>query len=211
MIRHGAVASRLLLPTQNTLLGVANQGWRVATEIRPSLLPGAGNGRFAAEPIAAGALIMVKPMLSVASLESLRAVPPDTTLTFSGPACLERYVELNREEGDYTRAQVLSVLEHFLWSLDGVHGCLNASTWTVNHAGSLATGLNMHLTLEQLDDGRDAVVGRAMGAGIALGEEVRNNYEDFIMPRFYLDFCHAEGFKDVRTAVLEAVAAAGSA
>ena len=77
-------ASRLLLPMQAAmkLPGVA-QGWRCATKIAPSLIPGAGNGRFSGEDIAAGSIVSVKPIQTMAALESLHSVAPDRTLSFS--------------------------------------------------------------------------------------------------------------------------------
>jgi hypothetical protein len=101
-------------------------------------------------------------------------------------------------------AQVMSVLEHFLWSLDGERGYLNSSTWTMNHASDVSRGLNIHFALEQLENGSDALIGRAM-TDISVGDELRNNYCDFLMPTFYLEFCDEHGIKDVRSAVLKAV------
>ena len=92
-----------------------------------------------------------------------------------------------------------------MWSLDGKNTYPNASTWTMNHADGLeimATSTIEH-SLERLGDGTLSVVSRAM-QNLAVGTELMNNYREFVMPDFYLDFCDA-GFKDVRSAVLEAV------
>ena len=43
------MAATLLLPAQKSLQTVAGQGWRIATRVGASQIPGAGNGRFAEE------------------------------------------------------------------------------------------------------------------------------------------------------------------
>ena len=77
-------ASRLLLPMQAAMkLPCQAQGWRAATKIAPSLIDGAGNGRFASEDILAGTNVSVKPLQAMATLETLHSVAPDQTLSFS--------------------------------------------------------------------------------------------------------------------------------
>lgn len=195
--------ARLLLPPERSRLGLAGQGWRVATAVRQSLIPGAGNGRFTEEAVAARTQMSVKPIVPVASLSSLAHVPADSVLTFASADDLERYVSLNESEGGYRREEVLSVFEHFLWSLDGARGFLNTCTWSMNHADDAAGGLNVAFAERALEGGA-AIVGEAIG-DIAPGVELRNNYREFVMPAFYTRFCREHGFKDVRTAVLEAV------
>ena len=59
---------KLLLPSENSRTGVPNQGWSVKTEVRASTIPGAGNGRFAAEAIKAGQRVLVKPVIAMAKV-----------------------------------------------------------------------------------------------------------------------------------------------
>ena len=147
----------------------------------------------------------IKPTVCMATVSSLWDVAPDATITFESLNCLERYIALNAP--DHSRERVLQEMGHFVWSTDGEKGYLNASTWTMNHADGEADGLNIKHTVDVLHDGTVAVVSRAIH-DLQAGVELKNNYRDFLMPRFYLDFCEAHGFKDVRSAVLEVVGAA---
>ena len=196
-----ASAYRLRLPSENTLYAQPGQGWNIASSIKPSTIPGAGNGRFALELVGAGACVCVKPTVRMATLNSLWHLSADSTIVLESAECLERYINLNRAEGGYRRAQVLEVIEHFVWSLDGERAYLNASTWTMNHAATHAHGLNVEHSIEGFADGTTAVVSRALHE-VQPGAELKNNYADFVMPEFYIDFCVAHGFRDVRSAVL---------
>ena len=196
---------RLRLPSQSTLDDVSGQGWKFLTAIKPSQIPGAGNGRFLLEAVPKGAVVCVKPTVHMATVSSLYDVTPDSTITFETTTCLERYVALNAP--DHSREGVLQEMGHFVWSTDGERGYLNASTWTMNHADGDTDGLNIKHTVDVLQDGVVAVVSRAIH-DLQAGAELKNNYRDFNIPRFYLDFCDAHGFKDVRSAVLEVVDAA---
>jgi hypothetical protein len=150
--------------------------------------------------------VCIKPTVRMATVSSLYDVTPDSTITFETTTCLERYVALNAPD---SRERVLQEMGHFVWSTDGERGYmyLNASTWTMNHADGDADGLNIKHTVDVLQDGVVAVVSRAIH-DLQAGAELKNNYRDFNIPRFYLDFCDAHGFKDVRSAVLEVVDAA---
>lgn len=225
----------LILPPQLSAMGVPGQGWQIATTVRQSQIPGAGNGRFADEPVAkANARVSIKPIVPAASIiggrsgsgdSCLRAVPHDATIAFSSREELEGYICAAEAEGGYPRSQVLKVFEHFLWSLDGERVFLNNCTWSTNHADEETGGMNiafkeMTVTTVPPEGGgdgnnkaeaaRSAIVGVAL-APIAVGEELRNNYRDFRIPSFYREFCQAHGFKDVRTSVLETVDAAAAA
>ena len=152
-VRHGTLTERLILPPQLSKLGVAGQGWQASTAVRQSLIPGAGNGRFAEEIVAPNVRVSVKPIVPMESLESLRAVKHDgmrqraaayyqysgspvyavclftaATITFASEGDLEKYVCLAEVEGGYSRGQVLEVFEHFVWSQDGERAFLNVST-----------------------------------------------------------------------------------
>ena len=199
MIRHGAIADRLLLPAQRSRLGVAAQGWRIATTVGKSPIPGAGDGRFSDEAVATGSVVSVKPIVPVGSLSSLRDVPPHSAVAFVSRDDLEAYVSLCTAEGDYGREQVLEQFENFLWSLDGARGFLNHCTWTMNHADA-GGGLNVRF-VERLQEGAPVIVGEAL-CDIRAGDELRNDYREFKMPGFYTRFCGDHGFKDVRTTVL---------
>jgi hypothetical protein len=77
-------ASRLLLPMQAAMkLPCRSQGWQHATRVAPSLIAGAGNGRFAGEDIVAGSVVSIKPIQAMATLDSLHSVAADMTLSFS--------------------------------------------------------------------------------------------------------------------------------
>ena len=196
---HGCVTERLILPPQLSKLGVAGQGWQVRTAVRQSLIPGAGDGRFAEEPVASNVRVSVKPIVAMASLESLRTVAHDATITFVSTEDLERYVRLGEVEGGYTRTQILEVFEHFIWSLDGERAFLNNCTWSMNHADEATGGVNV--AFSEVDG---SIVGDSV-EDILAGDEFRNNYRAFAMPAFYEAFCRTHNFTDVKTAVLEAI------
>ena len=190
------MAATLLLPTQKSLQTVAGQGWRIATRVGASQIPGAGNGRFAEEAAETGRCLSVKPLVKMAHVENLTRLPADRVIAFETTSDLEAYITMNVKEGGYTREAVIDIIENFVWSLDGQRACLCTSTWSMNHAKDNAEGLNV---LKSIVD--DTVVGTALGP-ITPGDELRNNYCDFVMPDFYLKYCEENGFADVRTKVL---------
>merc|ERR1711924_548332 len=73
----------LTLPTENALKGVPNQGWLLSTTVGPSSIPAAGNGRFAAERVAVDSPVVEKQHTPMASIDSLKTVPSDATITFA--------------------------------------------------------------------------------------------------------------------------------
>ena len=191
--------ARLLLPVERALQGVPGQGWRIGTTVRPSRIPGAGNGRFADEPALAGACLTVKPLLPMRKVARLAAVPADVAISFDDVDDLEAYVGLSTTEGGHTRAATLRVFSHFLWSQDGRRVYLNSTTWSINHADDLDDGLNIRFF-----EHRGKVVGSA-AQDVGVGDELRNDYRKFEMPGWYLEFCEEHGLTDVRTSVMTAV------
>jgi hypothetical protein len=198
------IARRLLLPMDNALKGVEGQGWLFPTKVGLSSIPGAGNGRFAQEIVPAKSKVVVKPMVPMAKIESLESLPKDRTVTFANPDDLEKYVKLGMAEGGFSRDQVMNTFENFIFGFDGRVACLNTSTWSINHSDKFEDGLNINMFQSTLDDGSQALIGEAFN-DIQVGDEFYNNYRDFKLPDFYMSYCADNGFKDVRTKVLEAV------
>ena len=149
--------------------------------------------------------VVVKPYIPMREVQSLRDVPNSYTITFDNEEQLERYIALSLKEG-FTRDQVLKELADFIYGFDGYRVCLNNSTWSMNHADHLSTtsGLNVEFVDRVLEDGRVALVGRSM-VTINPDDELTNNYRDFVIPPFFLDFCKKNNIKDVRTMVMEAM------
>lgn len=182
--RQHMASCRLLLPMEAAMrLPSAVQGWRAATAIAPSMVSGAGNGRFVLEDVSAGSVVNVKPLQAMGSVQSLGSVAADAALTFSSVGDLDRYVELAADEGDFTPRQSRETLEHYLWSLDGERGVLNWATWSVNHGG--ADGTNLTVFHDRLH-GEEVVVSEAT-KDLASGTELLMDYETFHMPGFYLE------------------------
>lgn len=198
------IARRLLLPTERALEGVSGQGWQIDTVVGKSQVPGAGNGRFALHDVAAKTHLVVKPLVPMAKVDSLSSLPTDRTVTFEAVGDLEKYIQLSAAEGNYSRKEILTIFEHFIYGFDGQRACLNASTWSINHADTASQGLNVNFFEKKLDDGSTALVGEAIN-DIQVNDELHNNYREFKLPDFYTDYCQAHDFKDVRTCVLEAV------
>lgn len=183
---------------------VPNQGWQLATIVRESTIPGAGKGRFAAQTFKAGSTAIQKPLVPMAQVESLKNLSNDTTITFACVEDLEKYIELAKAEGGYTREEILHYYEHFMYGFDGRVSCLNVSTWTVNHGDKIEDGLNIVVEEQELPGGAKALAGRAL-KDILLNEELYMDYRKFKLPEFYMEYTQKHGFKDVRTATLEAV------
>ena len=178
-------AGRLLLPMEAAIrLPCQAQGWRVATQIAPSVIAGAGNGRFAREDISAGSIVAVKPVRAMAAVETLHSVGADRALTFCSAAELEQYIHLGVAEGGFTVEQSRETLEHYLWSLDGVRGVLNWSTWSLNHGGG--SEMKLH-TYHDRAGGAEVVVSEA-AQDIPSGTELTMDYCAFDMPEFYLEY-----------------------
>ena len=48
------------------------------------------------------------------SIDTLIGLPRDRVITFSSHADLEKYIDLNRVEGGYSRAAVLDLYQNFV-------------------------------------------------------------------------------------------------
>jgi len=181
----------------------------VKTQVRESGIPGAGNGRFAGQELPAKTLLCKKPYMPMSTIESLLAVPLDRAVIFESVDDLEKYISLSEKEGGYTRAQVLDLFENFGYCLDGKKICVNAVTYTWNHAEDAKDGRTFKLMEEIQSDGSKAAVAYTI-CNVSEGTEFLHNYRiDLQMaPTWYQRFCEANAFKDVRTKVLEAVAEA---
>jgi len=195
---------KFLLPMESAIKGVEGQGWEHATYVATSQISGAGNGRYAGESIKQGSELIVKVLRPMTTIDTLLSLPSDTTITFSSVNDLERYIKLAETEGGYSRNEILTLFEHFIYGFDSKVCCLNVCTWTVNHADSYENGLNCLVVQKHLSDGSTAYVGEAMG-DIKEGDEFFMDYRKFTQPEFYVEFTKKHGFKDVRKATLEAV------
>lgn len=196
--------SVIMLPTENSIQGVLNQGFPIATEVGKSSIEGAGNGRYARENVAPGDVVVQKVLVPMGELNSLLNVDKNTTITFACVQDLEKYIMLMEREGGFPRAAVLHLYEHFMYGFDKVVSCLNVSTWTINHADSRAGGLNTEVDFKDahLLDGRPAYVCRSFG--VKNGDELFMDYARFALPDFYLAWTKCLGFDDVQTATLKA-------
>lgn len=205
-VARGVQVGQLLLPSQRALQGLPQQGWRVPTRVGQSRITGAGNGRFTLTAVPKMMRVVVKPYIPMRNVKSLHDVPANNTITFENEDEIERYISLSCVEGGFSRQQVLRELADFIYGFDGYRACLNNSTWSMNHADHLSTSgrLNVEFVDRVLDDGRVALVGRAIDQ-ILPDEELTNNYRDFVIPPFFMDFCEKNGIKDVRTMVMEAL------
>ena len=183
-------------------MGKPNQGWSVKTEVRQSTIPGAGNGRFAAESIKMGSRVSVKPSIAMAKVSRLLDVPFDRVITFSCEAELEKYIRLAKDEGGHTREAVLNQFQNFIWGLDDQRVALNTSTWSMNHGEGPTE--SVIFTFETLADGTEALVGDAY-TNIAVGDEFMNNYRDFVIAPWYHAWTRKQKIVDVRTLVLSIV------
>jgi len=192
------------LPTENAKKDVPNQGWQCDTVVGQSTVPAAGNGRFVKELVKAKTDVIAKRLLPMAEIDTLLNLPNDTTITFTSVEQLEKYISLAKSEGGHSRETVLDLYEHFIYGFDGERACLNVSTWTVNHGDNTGDGLNVDVVEKTLSCGAKAYVGEAM-IDIKVGDELYMDYRKFKLPEFYYEYSRKHGFKDVRTATLEAV------
>jgi hypothetical protein len=140
----------------------------------------------------------------MAQIESLKNLSNDTTITFASVEDLEKYIDMAKAEAGYTREEILHYYEHFMYGFDGHVACLNVSTWTVNHGDKIEDGLNIVVEEKELPGGAKAYAGNAL-KDILLNDELFMDYRKFKLPAFYMEYTQKHGFKDVRTATLEAV------
>jgi hypothetical protein len=196
----------------NAIKNVPNQGWQIKSEVRTSNIPQAGLGRFAAEPIKTGTAVIAKPLKPMATIDALAPLDNDITITMASVADLEKYIELAQKEGGCTVAEIQELFAHFIYGFDGKVGCLNVSTWTVNHGDAAPGGTeeNVLVLEKKLPSGEIALVGDATGE-IKVGEELYMDYRKFKLPQWYLEYCVKHGLTDVRTTTVSAVYGATAA
>ena len=63
--------------------------------------------------------------------------------------------------------------------------------------------MNLDVFLDHIK-GDEVVVSKAV-RDMPAGTELTQDYQDFKMPAFYLDYCKKNGFDDVRSAVMKAI------
>ena len=190
--------SSVLLPSQRTLNANLDEGWKIGTDVRPSNIAAAGNGRYTSQAVVAGALMFSKKLRHVKTIKSLCDVSTDSTVVFHDTQDLETFIELCQKEGNHTRDKTLEEYQHYIYGYTGTTAHLNFCTWTINH-GEPGQTENMKIAIIG-----DTIQGTAM-RDIDVGEEIYNNYREFKIPAFYTEFCETHGFKDVRSAVMEAI------
>jgi len=194
------------LGPENSKNGVEGQGWQFETEIREAVVKAAGNGRFALKPMTKGPKVTLieKVLVPMSATTTLIGTPNNTTLTFESVEDLEKYITLAASEGGYSRQDILTYYEHFMYGFDGRVCCLNYSTWTVNHAGTAKEGLNILVQEKELPDGKIAYEGICV-KDVAVDDELYMDYRRFTLPKFYVEFTDKHGFGDVRKNTLTAV------
>merc|ERR1719502_885947 len=89
------------LPTENSIKGVPNQGFPIATEVGKSSIEGAGNGRYARQDVAPGEVVVQKVLVPMGELDTLVNLDKNTTLTFACVQDLEKYIMLMEREGGF--------------------------------------------------------------------------------------------------------------
>ena len=192
------------LGNENAMKGLPDQGWQIETEIREATIKAAGNGRFALSVGKRDAVLIEKVLMPMKQTDTLIGLANNTTLTFEDTEDLEKYIKLAMVEGNYTRQDVLTQYEHFMYGFDGVVACLNYCTWTVNHAGDAKEGLNIRVQEKPLPNGKIAYVGICV-KDVEINDELYMDYRRFTIPKFYHEFTKANGIGDVRKNTLTAV------
>jgi len=148
--------------------------------------------------------LIEKNLVPMSTTKTLIGIPNNTTFTFQCTEDLEKYISLAISEGGYTRQDILTYYEHFMYGFNGVVSCLNVSTWTVNHAGTAEDGLNIRVQEKRLPDGTMAYEGICV-KDVAEGDELYMDYRRFKLPDFFVEFTNSHGFGDVRKNTLTAV------
>jgi len=196
--------SAFVMPPVRAMNDVPGQGWAAATVVGLSAVPGAGNGRFAAEVVKTGAWVIAKPLIQMAKVETVAALANDQTILMATVEDLERFIDLAKSEGGHSRETILSLYEHFMYGFDGVHACLNMATWTVNHGDKSSAFIqNVDVQEMTLPGGATALVGVAMHE-IQAKDELYMDYRLFKLPEFYMEYCKKNNIEDVRTVTLKA-------
>ena len=111
---------------------------------------------------------MLKPLVPMSKVMSLAGLRFDTSITFCKTEDLVRFVEIAQNEGKLTVEQIHEFYCNFMFGLDGERGCLNISTFTINHDETGSCNLVLtHVT----NEGKDCLVLSTADKGIAKGAE----------------------------------------
>jgi len=182
------------LPSDRARNNVPDQGWKIATKVRLSNIPGAGNGRFSVVDLPKDTVVMVKPIIPMAKVSSIYSVSNDEVVLFKSREEVERFISLYDKEGYQTQNDTLDCLAHFIWSLPSIDGvALNFTTWSMNH-GDPNKGENIRFYEEN-----GKIVARTV-TDVKIGDELLNDYRDFdCMDDFWIQLCKDKGVKDVVT------------
>jgi len=187
-----STSTTYVLPTVQALeLPSESQGWKLATYVKTSTNPAAGNGRFMkVDAPTVGSVICEK--LACPFEENRALYPEDGVITFTTAVQIENYVKLIVSKG-HSRETVVDLIENFMHGFPSDHVCLNCSTWTVNDSAEPNCKV-------ELKDGKYCVITLRP---IAAGEELFMDYAKFSMGDFYAkEFCDKNEISEVRTICL---------
>merc|ERR1712176_1437564 len=116
---------------------------------------------------------MVKSIIPMAKVSSIRSVLNDEVVLFKSREEVEKFISLYHTEGGQTQNDTLNCLAHFIWSLPSIDGvALNFSTWSMNH-GDPNKGANICFYEES-----GKIFARTV-ADVKIGDELLNDYRDF--------------------------------
>jgi len=182
------------LPSQRAMSNVPGQGWKTATTVKASKISGAGNGRFSDVDLPKNTIIMVKPMISMANVTSIKSIANDECIVFKSIEEVKRFISLYEKEARQDREDILDCLAHFIGSFSTIDGvAINFCSVMVNH-GDPGNGQNIRFYE------KDGVKFAETITDVKAGDELHSDYRDFdYMDEFWIQFCKDEGIKDVLT------------
>ena len=148
--------------------------------------------RFSDVDVPKNTIIMVKPMIPMASVTSIKSVANDECIIFKSLEELNRFISLYENEAQQERVDIINCLAHFISSystFDGV--AVNFCSVMVNH-GDPGTGANMRLFEKDGTKYAETIT------DVKAGDELYCDYREFdYMDQFWIQFCKDEGVKDV--------------
>ena len=150
--------------------------------------------RFSDVDVPKNTIIMVKQMIPMASVTSLKSVAHDECIMFKSVEEINRFISLYEDEAQQERVDIIDFLAHFISSystFDGV--AVNFCSLMVNH-GDPDNGANMRLFEKDGTKYAETIT------DVKAGDELYCDYREFdYMDEFWIQFCKNEGVKDVVT------------
>ena len=160
----------------------------IDTRVKPSNIINGGYGRFANDFIPRNQIFLKKKMIELKNLQNIDEIFEDNkVIKLSSFAEISRLCKLYLKEiKGTTKKEILDGFSDFIASHDSKFCHINTVSLCVNHPPANKAP---NVTTKYIKKNNNHyLVGKTL-CDIQKGQELYQNYEEFTLPQFFMDFC----------------------